>query len=161
MAFSQPKPRGDKSLLSGEEKFSFSFYASDLAAVQEITAALDAEGIKVDRTKVVRCLMHTTPDLDLFAYAIVLYRADAAKTGPREIENVAERFTVILPKSDVTRIREVLERLKKVGITMNTSYVLRALLRAVPRTAALAPIFHKYLAQFPDGRSRAARAKKA
>jgi hypothetical protein len=154
------KIRDAKSLQSAEEKFSFSFYDSDLQSLKELQAVLASAGISADRTKIVRCLLHTILEVDLFAYSVALHRADAAKVGPREEENVAERFTVVLLKSDVERVKSVLAWLEEYGIVMNTSYALRALLRGIPRTAALAPVFQKYLEKFPDGRSRAARARR-
>ncbi len=42
---------------------------------------------------------------------------------------------------------------------MNDSYLLRALLRSLPPVEALTPVFKRYLAEFPDGRCRAAKAR--
>ena len=144
-----------------EAKFSFSFYPADLRVVEVVIAGLGERNIKVDRTKGVRCLLHVTPEGDLFAYAVVQFRADEAKPGPRETDMVEERFTIILPVADVKKVDRVVGQLLAKGIKMNGSYVLRALLRSLPPVEALAPVFSKYLVEFPDGRSRAARAVRA
>ena len=141
-----------------EAKFSFSFYPADLRVVEDVIAGLGQRNIKVDRTKVVRCLLHVTPEVDLFAYAVVQFRADEAKPGPRETDMVEERFTIILPVADTKKMAHVVGQLLAKGIKMNDSYVLRALLRSLPPVEALAPVFSKYLVEFPDGRTRAARA---
>lgn len=147
--------------LGAEEKFSFSFYRAEQERLDEYIKVMGGYGIKLDRTKIVRALVHSTPEIDLVAHAVLQYRADAAKDGPRESDYIAERFTVVLPVAEMAKLRRVVSELETKGVKMNLSYVLRSLLRAVKPTAALVPVFKKYLAEFPDGRSRAARAKKA
>jgi hypothetical protein len=53
----------------------------------------------------------------------------------------------------------VVRQLAAKGVRANESYLLRALLRRLPPWEALAPVVARYVAEFPDGRSRAARAK--
>jgi hypothetical protein len=154
------KAHPDKAL-GLEEKISFSLYESDLKSLRNMIATMSAYGLVLDRTKVVRCLLHTTPELDLSAYAIVQFRADCAKEGPREMNYVAERFTVVLPVEDIAKLRGIVADLGQKGIKMNISYVLRSLLRGIQPSVALAPAFKRFLADYPDGRSRAARARKA
>ncbi|MDI1319574.1 MAG: hypothetical protein PSW75_05180 [bacterium] len=142
-----------------EDRFSFSLYQSDLDAIKVAITGLGERGLKVDRTKVVRGLLHTTPAIDVFAYAVVLFREDEAKPGPRNAENVAERFTIVLPVADMDKVERVRRQLAGEGIKMSDSYLLRALLRSLPSMDALAPAFRKYLTDFPDGRLRAAKGK--
>jgi hypothetical protein len=147
--------------LGAEEKFSFSFYRLEQKRLEEFIDVMSGFDIKLDRTKVVRALVRSTPEIDLVAHAVLQFRADTAKEGPRESDYIAERFTVILPVAEMAKLRRVVGELEAKGVKMNLSYVLRSLLRAVKPTAALVPVFKKYHAEFPDGRSRAARVRKA
>jgi hypothetical protein len=142
-----------------EDRTSFSLYPADLKIVNEALARLAERRLKVDRTKFVRCMLHTATELDLFAYAVVQQRDDALKAGPRETDYVAERFTIVLPLADLDKVDRVVRQLAAKGVRANESYLLRALLRRLPPGEALAPVVARYLAEFPDGRSRAARAK--
>ncbi len=154
-----PKKYSSAKPTAAEGRFSFSLYQSDLDAINSVITGLGERGLKVDRTKVVRGLLHTTPAVDLFAYGVVLFRADEAKTGPRNPEYVAERFTIVLALADMQKVERVRRQLQKQRVKMNDSYLLRALLRSVPAVEALAPVFKQYLAEFPDGRYRAAKAR--
>jgi hypothetical protein len=154
------KPSAPSDGALSEDRFSFSFYPADLRAVEDVIAGLGQKNIKVDRTKVVRGLLHVTPEVDLFAYAVVQFRADEAKPGARENDLIAERFTIVLPVADMKKLDRVVGQLQAKAIKMNDSYVLRSLLRALPPVETLAPVFAKYLADFPDGRTRSARARK-
>lgn len=143
-----------------KERFSFSLYPADLSALENLIADLGEKGLALDRTKVVRALLHTTSELDLFAYAVIQHREDRLKPGPREWENVAERFTIEQLGDDADKLDRVVASLAKREIKMNDSYVLRSLLRRLPPVDVLVPLIQQYLEEFPDRRSRAARAKK-
>lgn len=151
-------PSGPRS--RAENRTSFSLYPADLKTLNSSLARLAERNISADRTKFVRCLLHSTTDLDLFAYAVVQHREDSLKPGPREADYIEERFTIVLPVADLEKIDHAVKQLGAKGIRANESYMLRALLRRLPPLDALAPIVARYLEDFPDGRSRAARAKK-
>lgn len=155
----QPKKISAANAAVAEGRFSFSLFPSDLTAINSVIIGLGERGLKVDRTKVVRGLLHTTPAIDLFAYGVVLYREDEARTGPRNPEYVVERFTIVLPLADMKKVAQVCRQLQQQGVRMNDSYLLRALLRSLPPVEVLAPVFKRYLAEFPDGRYRAAKAR--
>lgn len=155
----QPKQISPAKTAVAEGRFSFSLFQPDLDVISAVITGLDKCGLKVDRTKVVRGLLHTTPAVDLFAYGVLLFREDEARTGPRNPEYVVERFTIVLPLADMRKVRDVCRQLQKQQIGMNDSYLLRALLRSLPSVEVLAPVFKRYLAEFPDGRSRTAKAR--
>ncbi len=154
-----PKKISSARAAAAEGRFSFSLYQPDLEAINLVITGLGEHGLRVDRTKVVRGLLHTTPAIDLFAYGVLLFREDEARAGPRNPEYVAERFTIVLPSADMQKVVRTCRQLKENGIKMNDSYLLRALLRSLPSVEVLAPVFKRYLAEFPDGRSRAAKAR--
>lgn len=151
-------PSGARS--KGEDRTSFSLYPADLKTLNDSLARLAERKVAADRTKFVRCLLHSTTELDLFAYAVVQHREDSLKAGPREADYIAERFTIVLPVADLEKIDRAVKQLGAKGVRANESYMLRALLRRLPPLDALAPIVARYLEEFPDGRSRAGRAKK-
>lgn len=142
-----------------EVRTSFSLYPADLEILNDSLARLAERKLSADRTKFVRCLLHSATELDLFAYAAVQHREDLLKTGPRETEYVEERVTIVLPGADLSKVEKAVSQLKAKGVRANESYILRALLRRLPSLDMLVPVVAAYLDKFPDGRSRAARAK--
>lgn len=142
-----------------EDRTSFSLYPADLKILNDSLARLAERKVLADRTKFVRCLLHSATELDLFAYAAVQHREDSLKAGPRETGYVEERVTIVLPVSDLSKVERAVRQLKTKGVRANESYILRALLRRLPSLDALTPLVAGYLDKFPDGRSRAARAK--
>ena len=150
-------PAGSRT--KSEDRTSFSLYPADLKILNDSLAHLAERNVLADRTKFVRCLLHSATELDLFAYAVVQHREDSLKAGPREAEYVEERVTIVLPVADLSKVERAVSQLKTKGVRANESYILRALLRRLPSLDALAPLVVDYLDKFPDGRSRAARAK--
>ncbi len=142
-----------------EVRTSFSLYPADLKILNDSLARLAERKVSADRTKFVRCLLHSATELDLFAYAAVQHREDLLKAGPRETEYVEERVTIVLPGADLSKVEKAVSQLKAKGVRANESYILRALLRRLPSLDMLVPVVAAYLDKFPDGRSRAARAK--
>ncbi|MBL9186718.1 MAG: hypothetical protein JNK23_04520 [Opitutaceae bacterium] len=143
----------------GESRTSFSFYPADLKVMNDALALLEQRKVQSDRTKLVRCLLHVSSELDLFAFAVVQHRDDSLKAGPRENDYIAERVTIVIPEADLTKLDRVVAQLATKGIRANESYILRAVLRRLPPIEALAPLVESYLEEFPDGRSKAGRAK--
>ncbi len=143
-----------------EVRTSFSLYPADLKILNDSLARLAERKVSADRTKFVRCLLHSATELDLFAYAAVQHREDLLKAGPRETEYVEERVTIVLPGADLSKVEKAVSQLKAKGVRANESYILRALLRRLPSLDMLVPVVGAYLDKFPDGRSRAGREKR-
>lgn len=136
----RPPPRR-----SPHDRKSFSLYPKDRQILADLQAEFANRGLNADRTTLVRCLLHSTSELALFAYAVVQHREDSLKTGPREQENVAERFTIEQLGDDRDKLERVLRRLEAEHIRMNDSYALRALLRHLPSIERLLPLFKSYV----------------
>lgn len=140
-----------------QERFSFSLYETDRKALADLVALLGDHGLELDRTQVVRGLLSTSSDLDLFASAVLQHREDSLREGGRrEKSSVAERFSIEKLGDSAEKLDRVIAQLVAKGIPMNESYVLRALLRHLPPFESLVPVFRTYVEENPDGRTLAA-----
>jgi hypothetical protein len=142
------------------EKTSFSFYPADVKIVADLRRDLAGCGLKVDRTKVIRCLYQASTEAELFQASTAQHALDEAKKpGPRETDLIVQRFTIDLPSADLDKFARVEKRLARQAIRMSGSYIFRARLRRLPPLARLLPVFQQYLARFPDGRTHLARVR--
>jgi len=130
-------------------KVSFSFYPSDMQALNERMVALRRAGVPVRGGTVLRALIYLTPPMEMFAHAVLLARAYEEKDGPREDDNIAGHPTVDLPKDQVKKLDDVVTELAAKNITANRAFVVRATLRAARDGKALAPAVGRFLADFP------------
>lgn len=145
---------------AGPIKVSFSFYPADVQALNERKAGLLRAGIPVRGATVLRALIHLTPPAEIFAHGVLMARAYKEKEGRREQDSVADHPTVDLPREQVRKLDDVVADLAEKGIAANRAFVVRALLRAAPDAAALAPAVTKFLSDFPS-RPRGWAARKA
>ncbi|WP_068772838.1 hypothetical protein OH491_26715 [Termitidicoccus mucosus] len=130
-------------------KVSFSFYPSDVEALNTQTLGLRRLGAAVRRGTVLRALIELTSETEMFAAAVLLHRDYAAKTGPRETDNIADIPTVDLPPRLIEKLDRVITDLADKNITANRAYVVRATLRTAPKPASWAPAVKKFLRDFP------------
>ena len=141
-------------------KVSFTFYPSDVAALNRCVDGLRRAGLSVRGGSVLRALIHLTSSTELFAHAVLLAKAYERKDGPRESDYVAGHPTVDLPPDLVKKLDNVVTELAAKEIPANRAFVVRAVLRAAPDAADLAPAVKRYLADFP-ARPRGWAARKA
>jgi hypothetical protein len=85
----------------------------------------------------------------MFAHAVLLAKAYEKQDGPREADYVAGHPTVDLPRELVKKLDDVVTELAEKMIPANRAFIVRALLRAAPDAATLAPAVKKYLAKYP------------
>lgn len=130
-------------------KVSFSFYPTDVAALNRQTVELRRLGVPVRRGTVLRALIALTTATEMFAAAVLLHRDQAVKGGGREAANVAAIPTVDLLPSLVEKLDHVVTELAAKAIAVNRAYVVRATLRAAPPPEAWAAAVRKYLRDFP------------
>ncbi|EIP98802.1 hypothetical protein OpiT1DRAFT_03271 [Opitutaceae bacterium TAV1] len=131
----------------------FSFYTEDLDAIRELRRELRELGLRIDTVKAVRGILHVTSESELLARSIIQFKADEAKKGPREIEMVETRLSVILPAEDLRKLDDVVDELDMKRIKMSRSYVLRALIRSLPPVKTI----FKPLAKFTEEKNKAVR----
>lgn len=141
-------------------KVSFTFYPADVRALDTSVAGLQEAGLVVRGGTVLRALIQLTSAEELFAHAVLLAKAAEKRGGPREVDYIAAHPTVDLPPDLVRKLDNVVTELAAKAISANRAFVVRALLRAVPGAAALAPSVRRYLDAFPP-RPRGWAARKA
>ena len=130
-------------------KVSFTFYPADVQALNTCMIGLRRAGLPVRGGTVLRALIHLTSATEMFAYAVLLAKTYERKGGPREADYVAAHPTVDLPPDLVKKLDDVVTELADKMIPANRAFVVRALLRAAPDAAILAPAVKRYLAAFP------------
>ncbi len=131
-------------------KVSFSFYPADMAALNGHVTDLREAGLPVRRAAILRALIHHATPVQMFSYAALLADAQQRKPGPRETDNIADFPTVDLPKADVAKLESTVTELARHGLSGNRAFVMRALLRGLPRDADLVAIVRKFQKDFPD-----------
>lgn len=131
---------------------SFSFYPADITALQNRLAELKSVGVSVRRARLIKALVHFTPEAEMFECAKRLAHAYAEKDGIRESDNIAGRLEVDLLEDDVKKLDRVKEELarKKIFQTANRAFVIRAMIRWSPSGAALAPAVERFVDEFPN-----------
>lgn len=130
-------------------KVSFTFYPADVQALNMCMVGLRRVGLPVRGGTVLRALIHLTSPTEIFAHAVLLAKAYEKKGGPRETDYVAGHPTVDLPPDLVEKLDDVVTELAEKMIPANRAFVVRALLRAAPDAATLAPAVRKFLAAYP------------
>ena len=141
-------------------KVSFTFYPADVRALNACVVGLRRAGLPVRGGTVLRALIHFTSPTEMFAHAVLLAKAYEKRGGPREADYVAGHPTVDLPPDLVGKLDGVVTELAAKEIPANRAFVVRALLRAAPDAATLAPAVKKYIKAFPP-RPRGWAARKA
>ena len=141
-------------------KVSFTFYPADVRVLNARLVGLRAAGVPVRGGTVLRALVHLTSTEEMFAHALLLAKAYEKRGGPREADYVAGHPTVDLSPDLVKKLDDVVTELAAKEIRANRASVVRAVLRAAPDAAELAPAVRKYLKAFPP-RPRSWAARKA
>lgn len=131
-------------------KVSFSFYPADMTALNSHVATLRQAGLPVRRATILRALIHHATRVQMFSYAALLADAQERKPGPREADNIADYPTVDLPKADVAKLENAVTELARKGLSGNRAFVVRALLRGLPRDADLVALVRKFQQDYPD-----------
>jgi len=131
-------------------KVSFSFYPADMKALNDHVSDLRETGVPVRRATVLRALIHQATQVQMFSYAALLAEAQRQKGGPREDDNVADWPTVDLPPADVKKLEDTVTELGRKNVPANRAFVVRALLRGLPRDIELNPMVRQFIRDFPD-----------
>lgn len=138
-----------------EVRASFTFYPADSRALRRLNLALRDRGFDVQRTDTFRLLLHVTPQVEMMALATLRLRAEA-KLPPGD-DIVDERFTIRLRRSSLEKLDGAVDDLARKDVDVERTFVARALVHADHDVKALARAAEKFLREFPDGRTKAAR----
>lgn len=142
-----------------DERVGFSFYQEDVKALGVMLAAMRARGIRVPRTYLVRALVHVVSADEMFAHAVARYRQEqAGKATPAG--DVEQHLAFNLLTEDVDKLGRVGDKLSEQGFRSVRSFIIRSLVHAPWEHDSLARLVGKFQKEFPDPRSREARARK-
>ena len=130
-------------------KVSFSFYPTDMLALNQQTVELRRRGAPVRRGTVLRALIELTSETEMFAATVLLHRDYVARGGPREADNVAGIPTVDLPARLIGKLDRVVAELAAKDISANRAYVVRAILRSAPNPDIWVASVKRFLEEFP------------
>lgn len=130
-------------------KVSFSFYPTDMLALNQQTVELRRLGAAVRRGTVLRALIELTSETEMFAATVLLHRDYVARGGPREADNVAGIPTVDLPARLIGKLDRVVTELAAKDISANRAYIVRAILRSAPKPDAWVAAVKRFLEDFP------------
>jgi hypothetical protein len=145
---------------SGEVRASFPFYAEDSRALRQLNLALRDAGADVERTDTFRLLLHVTSEAELFARAVLRYGPDAKDPAAGYGDGIGERFTVRISRDWVKKLERVRDDLARKDIDVRRVDVARAVLHAPHDVKKLVREAEKFLAEFPDKRTRGVRAQR-
>lgn len=148
------KPDDDKVI-----RVSFALYPSDNKVLRRLNLVLRDAGLDVVRTDTLRFLLHTTSSAEMFALTTLRLKEDAAGRIVKE-DHFEERVTLRSRKSVMDKIDDVVDDLARKDLDADRTYVIRAVLHGDHDPKALVRSAKKFLAEFPDGRTRAGRAER-
>lgn len=148
------KPDDDKVI-----RVSFALYPSDTKVLRRLNLVLRDAGLDVVRTDTLRFLLHTTTAAEMFALTTLRLKDDAAGRIAKE-KNFEERVTLRSPQSVMAKIDDVVDDLARKDLDADRTYVIRAVLHGDHEPKSLVRAAKKFLAEFPDGRTRAGRAER-
>ncbi len=131
---------------------SFSLYAETQQKLSQLESGLKRHGLAVDRTDIIRALVHATPESEIMALGIL---RDTYERGPegQSLGGVAEFAPVRMHPDDFAKLERAAERLLKAGIKASLGVLVRALIMAAPPLEKLAVMVQTLQADIPDGRA--------
>lgn len=139
---------------ANKRKLTVRIYHVDEDTLNESTAALSKllPDLGVERSDVLRALVHLTPLLEIEALGILRHRYER-KGGALPADDICDRpLTLRLPTEDVEKLEAVVKTLKGRNVLTSEAELLRALAQYRLDWAKFAPAFVNYLSEFPDGR---------
>ncbi len=139
---------------ANKQKLTYRIYSVDETALNESTSALAKllPNLGVERSDVIRALIHLTPEIDLEALGILRSRYERMG-GALPPDDACDRpLTLRLPNDDVRKLGHVAKTLKARGVPSSEAELVRALTHHRLDWAKFAPKFVGYLHDYPDGR---------
>lgn len=139
---------------ANKQKQTYRIYGVDERVLNESTGALAKllPDLGVDRSDVLRALVHLTPEIELEALGILRSRYER-KGGALPPDDACDRpLTLRLPTADVEKLQRVTSTLKARKISSSEAELIRALAQYRLDWSRFTAAFVSYLHEFPDGR---------
>ncbi|MDP1581226.1 MAG: hypothetical protein Q8M02_13205 [Candidatus Didemnitutus sp.] len=140
---------------ANKQKVTYRLYSVDERALNEITSALNkaVPAAALDRSDVMRGLVHLTPEIELEALGILRSRYER-RGGALPADDACDLpLTLRLPDADKQKLKDVTARIKRRGVPSGEAELVRALAHLQRHWPDFAPELIDYLNDFPDGRA--------
>lgn len=131
---------------------SISLYTENQQKLQALEAGLKRHGLVVDRTDIIRALVHGTPENEIMALGLL---RDNFERGPggAALGGVVEFAPIRMNPDDFAKLERVAERLRKAEIKASLGVLVRGLIMSPPPWEALARLVQTTREDLPDGRA--------
>jgi hypothetical protein len=130
---------------------SVSFYPETQKQLSALESALQRHGCKVDRTDIIRALVHCAPENEIMARGVLRDTFERSPAG-KALGDVAEFAPIRMDPDDFAKLERCLVRLKAADIVLSLAVLVRALIADAPPTEALAQLIRRTKEDLPDGR---------
>jgi hypothetical protein len=130
---------------------SISFYLETQKQLAALESALQRQGSKVDRTDIIRALVHCTPEPEIMARGILRDTFERSPAG-KALGDVVEFAPLRMDPDDFAKLERCLTRLKAADVTLSLAVLVRALIADAPAPEAMAKMNRRTKEELPDGR---------
>ncbi len=131
---------------------SFTLYDETRRTLTAMEHALKKRGLDVDRTDLIRALVHCTPEKEILARGIL--RDQAERTPEAKAMGLAVEFAPIrMNPDDYAKLERVAAQLKKMSIKASVGVLVRGLVMSDPPIEQLLAQLREYAQELPDGRA--------
>ena len=131
---------------------SISLYGETQQKLKTLESGLKRHGQSVDRTDIIRALVHGTAENEIMALGIL---RDGFERGPegKALGGVAEFAPIRMNPDDFAKLERAADRLELAGVKASIAVLVRALVMASPPLERLAAMVQTVHEDLPDGRA--------
>lgn len=130
---------------------SISFYLETQKQLTSLESALKRHGCAVDRTDIIRALVHCTPENEIMARGVLRDAFERSPAG-KALGDVVEFAPLRMDPDDFAKLERCVARLKAAEIVLSLAVLVRGLIAAAPPPEALAKLIARTKEELPDGR---------
>lgn len=130
---------------------SISFYVETQQQLTALESSLKEQGCLVDRTDIIRALVHCTPEPEIMARGILRDAHERSPAG-RALGDVVEFAPLRMDPDDFEKLERCLTRLKAAKIVLSLAVLIRALVADAPPADELTKLVQRTQEELPDGR---------
>lgn len=131
---------------------SISLYLENQQKLESLAAGLKRHGLTVDRTDIIRALVHGTSAPEIMGRGTLQDEFERSPAG-KKLGGVVEFAPIRMPAGDFAKLEGAAERLAKAGIKASIGVLVRGLVMAAPPLETLAGLIKTAREDIPDGRA--------